>query len=90
MTFGCLTVFADEVRKNYMNVMLENDFYTFGGVEDGGLNNDGVINFTNDWLDDNVFVGGINCNSEEIYSNVFYDLENNTVSLKECVVDNVH
>lgn len=80
-------VFAEEVRKNYMNVIAENNFYSFDGVEDGGINNAGVINFTNDWLDDNVFVGGINCNGEEIYSNVFYNLDDNDVLLKECVVD---
>ena len=81
-------VFADEVRKNYMNIIAEDSFYSFDGEEDGGINNAGIINFTNDWLNDNISVIGISCNGDEVYSNVFYNLDDNVVLLRECIVDN--
>lgn len=79
--------YVGEVYKAYMLTITEDEFYFFNGEEKGGITENNVINFTNSWLEENVLVVGITCNTENIYSNVFYDLNSDTVKLNECTVD---
>lgn len=81
--------YVKEVYNAYIITITENKFYSFNSVENGGITENGIINFTNEWLNDNVNVLGITCNGEDIYSTVFYDVNKNTIVMNECVIDNI-
>lgn len=80
--------YVKEIYNAYMITITENEFYSFNSVENGGITENGIINFTNEWLNENVKVLGITCNGEDIYSTVFYDINKNKIVMNECVVDN--
>lgn len=82
-----LKTYAQEVYKSYMLTIAENEFYSFNSEENGGVTTNGVINFTNSWISDNIEVSEVNCNTENTYSNVFFHVNEGKVSLTECVIE---
>jgi len=76
-------VFAKEVINAYWGKLAEDEFYAFDSEEKGGTTTNNIINFTNEWLNENVLVDDISCN------NVFFDVYAETIELKDCTVDGV-
>lgn len=82
-------VFAKEVINAYWGKLAEDEFYAFDSEEKGGITAHNIINFTNEWINENVLVDGISCNSDGIYSNVFFDVYFEIIELTGCTVDGV-
>lgn len=67
-----LTEYAKEVNRVYMLTIAEDNFYSFDSYENGGITTNNIINFTNEWLLENLFVNTsfINENDLETSSSV--------------------
>lgn len=81
--------YAKEVADIYLFKLAHDEFYKFDSEEKGGITTNNVINFTNEWLDENVYVGGVSCNGDDVYSNVFFNIYSESIELTNCVVDGI-
>lgn len=85
---GKLESYAKEVQKAYMLMITKNKFYAFDSESKGGITTDGVIRFTNAWIDEHASSDTVNCKgTETAYSNVYLNTSTNMVDLKGCIVD---
>lgn len=79
--------YVQEIYKAYTLTITENEYYKFDSLEKGGITENNVINFTNEWLTKNVDVLGINCNGLSEYSKVYFDMYQEVITIEECTVD---
>lgn len=83
-----MKTYVKEIYNAYTLTITENNFYSFNSEEKGGITENNIINFTNDWLQKNVDVLGVNCSGENNFSTVFLDIYQEKITIDECIVDN--
>lgn len=92
-----LETYVRQVNIAYMHAITKDSLYSFDSYEKGGITTNGVINFTNEWIETNITVnnGSVDCKNivtttdTDTLSKVFLDMNENKIKLTNCTVAGV-